>query len=415
MNLNNLPTETQLAKDLATVARNGIGRSLPRQQNSEAIPHLWAAAMELVPDCDEDLPGLVAKVVVPAVRLVEPKTEQEALAEILWIDLDAADGIRKEDPPMLGTGTDNRYSLAADLLTSSELDVKNNLRRPLLEKVARLIRNALQRHAPTPTSTTLPTTNEPQLPRSLDEVDFPYLQALAEAAIRLHYSGLSTLFISDLSRTLPCYKDSYGHENYYPSARDVYRICSELLFSNYLDLIEVYYTSQVDANTQREYHEVLTNVGREEMHTFLLTCLNHGPTCFHNLEGRIRDDPELSEAPFRDGDTVYELYWYPWYCHEVAAPDPDQFLAKHGLSPRPDNLNVVTAASAGIFRTISSKVALAVPYESVARDLAYRQITASYTFDQHTPLQDGRSLSEKIPLFFEQERTELDKMLKAML
>ena len=140
-----LPTEEQLARDLQRLARNGVWKSLPRQYNGDHIPHLWRIALELADDESEDLPALVAKVVVPAVKRVEPQKEQEAIAEIFWINLQAPDGRRTEDALPL-TGHANRYSLAADKLGKTEADLENNLRQRLLKKVARLIIGRLKEH-----------------------------------------------------------------------------------------------------------------------------------------------------------------------------------------------------------------------------------------------------------------------------
>ena len=145
MPADDLPTEEQLADDLAKVARNGVGNSLPNMQTAADIPYLWAAASELADDPDDDLPLLIAKLVVPAVNDIQPLSNRLAVADILWIDLEAADGLRDGEAPALG-GHGNRYAQAASRLNSTELQVKNNLRRPMLEKVAERILARLKKH-----------------------------------------------------------------------------------------------------------------------------------------------------------------------------------------------------------------------------------------------------------------------------
>jgi hypothetical protein len=145
-----LPTAQQLVDDLRKVARNGLGRALPRLQGAQAIPHLSAAAVELADDPNEAFPVLVAKLVTQAVRDVKPDRSRIAITEILWIDLEKEDGWKEgEDPngkvpPLTGHG--NRYSKAAECLERTTYDVENNLSRPLLEAAGDRIVALLKAH-----------------------------------------------------------------------------------------------------------------------------------------------------------------------------------------------------------------------------------------------------------------------------
>jgi hypothetical protein len=173
-----LPTVESLVKDLRTVARNGLGRSLPRQRGPEAIPHLSAAASALADNTSEDFRLLVAKLVTTAVRKVKPGSNQAAIAEILWIDFDKDDGWKdgegqnKKAPPLTGHG--NRYARAAEHLGATTFDVENNLSGPLLGDVARLIQSMLEQAqnkmtaAPVPSPSTADQSKTGRIGRNLE-------------------------------------------------------------------------------------------------------------------------------------------------------------------------------------------------------------------------------------------------------
>jgi hypothetical protein len=137
-----LPTPDQLVDDLRKVVRRGVGKPLASE---EAIPNLWAVALELADDEEVASPMLVAEVVVPIVRSLEPQEYREAAATILWVNLDDPSGIYREKPPPL-EGADYRYDKVGQLLSRSERDVKNELVKSLLADVARLIVARLKKH-----------------------------------------------------------------------------------------------------------------------------------------------------------------------------------------------------------------------------------------------------------------------------
>jgi hypothetical protein len=415
MSPNDLPTEEQFADDLTKVARNGIGRALPRKQGGKAIPYLWAAALELAGDQAEDLPALIAKVVVPAVRLVGPRGDQEAVAEILWIDLEAADGYRHGDVPPL-EGLDNRYDRAATKLGSTELDVANNLRRGLLKEVGRLIVGRLEKHraeADTPQKI-----SEPGYAFE-DEPPFPLVQALAWKAIELHYSALVALFIYHFAHILPR-EDSFGRENHYPSAYTVWWACCERLFRCYVEWIATYHMMQYTqtANADSEL-DMLAEPSRGKLKVLYETCVSYGPASIRELDfeslGELFSDA-MNYVKF-DNSPLYTEVWLPWYRGEIEYPDPENHRAveeKAGIEvpekAQPHNLNIVAAKSFEMFGVVSAEIALVLPFDPMGRDLAYKNIASSYIFDEWTPIYGGKSLRDHAVIFITRTQAALDKL-----
>ena len=416
MSTNDLPTEEQLADDLTKVARNGIGRALPRKQGSKAIPYLWAAAIELAEDQAEDLPALIAKVVVPAVRRVEPTGDQEAVAEILWIDLEAADGYRHGDVPPLG-GLDNRYDRAATKLGSTELDVKNNLRRGLLIEVGRLIMGRLEKHrAETDTPQKI---SEPSYAFK-DKPSFPRVQALAWMAIELHYSALVALFIDHFAHILPR-EDSFGRENHYPSAYVVWETCCQRLFRCYVMWITTaHHILQYaqDTNVGDEL-KVLTESSQGKLKVLYETCTGGGPAGIRELDsgslGELFSDA-MDYVRF-DNSPLYTEVWLPWYEGEIEYPDPENHRAleeKVGIEvpekAQSHNLDIVAAKSLKMFQIVSAEIAEVLPFDTMGRDLAYKNITSSYIFDEWAPIYGGKPLREHAIFFITRTQAALDKL-----
>jgi hypothetical protein len=401
----------ELVRDLTKVARNGIGRALPRKQGSQHIPHLWAAAIELVDDQAKDVPALVASVVVPAVRQIEPPGDQEAVAEILWIDLAAADGYRRGEAPLLG-GHGNRYDRAAAKLGSTELDVKNNLRQGLLEKVAKLIVARLKtRRAGMDVSRSI---SEPDYAFNEGEPSLPLVQALAWKAIELHYSTLVPLFIYDFSQIIPR-EDNFGRENLYPNAYIVWRNCSERIFRSYIAWLATYRWLQ-DTRAAAKELQGLSVSSRRKLKVLCDAC-DIGPPGVRGLDmdslGNLFtdaiDDVRLDDSP------LYIEHWLPWYEAEIEYPDPENNRAieeRAGIEvpekSHPHNLNVIAAKSVQIFRVVSAEMALMLPFDTLGRDLAYKHIAACYIFDEWAPIHQQKSLREHATFYVIRKQAELD-------
>ena len=412
MTANDLPTEEQLANDLTKVARNGVGRSLPRKQGGKSIPYLWDAAVELADDQAEDLPALIANIVVPAVRRVEPIGDREAIAEILWIDLDTDDGYRQGDVPPLG-GFQNRYDLAATKLGSTELDVQNNLRRGLLEEVGRLIVAQLEKQRA-----------EAAAPQKIsepgrafeDEPPFPVFQGFAWKAIELHYSALVALFIDDFAHRLP-WEDSFGRQNHYPTAYVVWELCAQRLFCCYVELIWVYYMLQHAEDT--ETLSTLPESTRDKLILLYEACTSCGPSGIHELDAEALGELQLDvSSHMRLDDPLYTDVWLSWYKGEIDYHNRDP-EGRRALEERlgvdvpenqPHNLSIIAAKSAKIFSIVAAEIGLMLPFDEMARDIAYKNIASCYIFDEWTPIYGGKSLREHIVGFIDRKKIELDKM-----
>jgi hypothetical protein len=407
-----LPTEAQLVGDLTKVARNGIGRSLPRQQGSKAIPYLWKAAIELAEDRAEGLPALIAKIVVPAVRCVTPKGDQEAVAEILWIDLGAADGYRPGVVPPLG-GFGNRYDRAATKLGSTELDVKNNLRRGLLERVAELIVARLKNHR---TETGAPQKIGEPDPAFEDEPPLPLLQAFAWKAIELHYSALVALFIDHFSHILPR-EDNFGRENLYPSAYVVWETCSERLFRCYIEWVTTYHMLQSTEGIGEL--DTLSESVREKIELLYEASTSCGPAAIHELDIKALGGLFSAAIDYMrlDRSSLYTEAWLPWYAGEIEYPDPENqrvIYEQAGIDvperPQPHNLNVIAAKSAKMFRIAHDEITLMLPFDTMGLNLAYKNIAACYIFDEWTPIYGDKSLREHAVVFINRRKAELDNL-----
>ncbi len=133
------PTKEQLAKELAAIMHNGVGRSLKDESKAE---DLAAVARELASDPDQPLPQLIAEIVFPAVRRLAPD-RREAAACLLWMDLEAA---KPGGQPGSRKPIEKRDDEAAALLDYAVSSFRRYLRRPLLEDVAEQILALLAAH-----------------------------------------------------------------------------------------------------------------------------------------------------------------------------------------------------------------------------------------------------------------------------
>lgn len=411
MSADDLPTEEQLADDLTKVARNGIGRSLPGKQGGRDIPYLWAAAAELAEDQTEDLPGLIAKVVVPAIRRVEPREEQEALAEILWVDLEADDGYRKDDVPTLAVGIDNRYQRAATKLSTSELHVKNHLRRPLLEKVGRLIVVQLQKHRAeidTPNGTgkhRRAFEEEPSFPRPDSELPFSVdsLNWLAMVSAELYFACLTALFLPYIHYEKHCQRYRLGE------AAAVWGESAEHLLLCYGNFI-----------SRRGHGSIIE---RDLFNTFI----KHVPQSVLTTIHAIRNDTRaliprltskqiqvLEERPLpSEKEYQYILHptWRNWYKDEVVhhdsvesfPPTPTKLIS----SDQPLGIELLAAKAGEVERLLSAHLEYPEPFLTNARGRAHKRLGYYFDVEDWERSIEGHSLREHADMFFDREMVRL--------
>lgn len=81
-----LPTEEQLAQELARFIKNGLGRDLPGAQSERDVQALSDISSELADDSSEEWTTRIARVVIEEVRGIKPEVpDQLAVADILAI------------------------------------------------------------------------------------------------------------------------------------------------------------------------------------------------------------------------------------------------------------------------------------------------------------------------------------------
>jgi hypothetical protein len=164
---------------------------------------------------------------------------------------------------------------------------------------------------------------------------------------------------------------------------------------------------------------IITEPSRGKLKALYETCTSCGPVgiCELDLEslwGLFWD--AIAYVRF-DESPLYNEVWLPWYEGEIELPDPENQRAleeKAGVEvpekSQPHNLNIVAAKSVKMFQIVSAEIALMVPFDTLARDLAYKNIASCYIFDEWTPIYRGKSLREHAVFFITRRQAALDKL-----
>lgn len=410
-----LPSASQLAYDLGGVARNGLGRPLYGKMTAADIPFLAAVAEELVVDATLPVERQIIDVVLPAVRRLYGQN-QAAVCSLLWIDdvNSPAELVAQEGKRIPLRGEGGRHELAAFALGVSVSDFEKRKRRALLEQVAAQVLLLLETHR-TEIDTPQGISEASRSFFDGEEAPFPYLQSLAWKAIELHYNALVALFVHDFSDGLPR-EDNFGRENLYPNAYVVWDTCSERIFRNYIECVATYrwYLNAPDEA------DALSDSGREKLKALYERCFTRGPARIHELDEEslgglfsiAMDYTSFERSP------LYAEDWRCWYADELEYPDPEghRFLREpDNEKSQPHNLEIIAAASARMYETVSAGIDVMVPFKTMARNLAYKHIASCYIFDEWTPLPPKANLTltlrEHVALFIDRRQAELDKLI----
>ncbi|MGE5281080.1 MAG: hypothetical protein ACM3N0_01930 [Chloroflexota bacterium] len=404
-----LPSASQLAGDLAEVAKNGLGRPLYGKMTAADIPYLTAVADELATDVTLSIERQIVDVVLPAVRqLYGPN--QDAACRLLWIENlnSPAELVAQKGKRVPFRGEGGRHELAAFALGVSVSDFEKRKRHLLLETVASQILLLLQKHRTERNH--LPGIDEHRRTFE-DDPPLPLIQAIAWKVVELHYSILVALFVDDLSRTLPR-EDSFGRENHYPNAYVVWETCSERIFRFYVEWLATYRMAR-----DTDELSALSEAGLKKLMVLYEASTACVPTPIGEIDTKTLAElfEDATDHLRLDDSPLYTDVWIPWYRHEIMFPDPENNRAIEDEAgrpvpkeSRPHNLHIIAATSADTFRLASAETELIVPFDTMARNLAYKQIASCYLFDEWTPLYGGASLRDRAASFIDRKKTELD-------
>lgn len=398
-----LPSPAEIAIDLGKIARNGVGRSLPGQQTGGGVPHIVRLLEESDGAGSSDLSVRIANLVVRAARAIEPKSDREAVAAVLWIDLESSDGIMKTSPPLL-EHRGGRYELAAGKLDrpTTEGNFKNHIRRPLLERVARNILSACSSDAGISRDT--PVREPPD-----SEAQGSSLDMLALASATLYWNGLASLFVSDLDRYLPLH---YPGGIYYwgTAGKSPWDQCCSEFFVWYVEwLVACHYALDPTSEDSEKTFLGWSPSSIEQLRQYVDDGVAVGPPGLRNVQ-----IDKLLDLQTSDEAAEYNAAWWEWY--EPAFPHLEAGEWKRGVErdydipdrERRKEVYKLLASVRRTYRLIAGNVKLSGPYFSNAREYAVKDTAHHYGLLDDPPIFRGERLLEAMRRFFEDIEIELD-------